>query len=229
MTEHFPSETIGVPHELRITVRALRAQNEGSEVAVRVLLEDGEHQEERRLVLAVEQYCSLKLKCGVIDEETFDRIEACATLCRAIRCGEGLLSYGSNSEQMLVQKLMRKGFGREVAREAAAHLRRIGLINEEKDMRRETEKCLKKLWGAKRIREHIWSRGFGKDAMVELNELLQTVDFSENCATLIRKHYGQLPADSEEKRRMLAFLGRYGYTISEIREAMRLLEADLYG
>ena len=210
--------------ELKITVRALRAQNQGSEVAVRVLLEDGERQEERRLVLTVEQYCDLKLKCGEIDEDTFDRIEACALLCRAIRCGEGLLSYGSNSEQMLSQKLMQRGFGREVAKQAAAHLREVGLINEEKDMQREAEKCLKKLWGAKRIRDHMWSRGFGKDAMVELTQLLQDVDFSQNCATLICKHYGQVPADGEEKRRMIAFLGRYGYSIFEIRAAMSLVQ-----
>jgi SOS response regulatory protein OraA/RecX len=207
-----------------ITIRSLHAQNEGSEIAVRVLLEQGEHREERRLLITTEQYYELKLCRGVISEEMFDRLEEASLLCSAIRSGEHLLSYGANSVQMLSQKLMRRGFSRDVALSAAQKLQQMGLIDEQNDLRREMEKCLRKLWGAKRIGAHLWSRGFASDAMNELPALLEEVDFVSNCVTLIGKHYVGIPTDPDERRRMIASLSRYGYSIGEIRSAIARVE-----
>ena len=203
-----------------ITIRSLHAQNDGAEVALRILLENGERREDRRLVLTTEQYCELKPVRGVISEERFDVLESAAQLCAAIRAGEHLLSYGANSVQTLTQKLIHRGYLHETAERAAQRLCEMGLIDEQGDLRRELEKCLRKLWGAKRIRAHMWSRGFGTDAMAELPALLEEVDFVANCAALIRKHYGTIPDDADERRRMIASLGRYGYSLSEIREAI---------
>lgn len=211
---------------LTITVKSLRAQHEGAEIMVSVLLENGEHREQRNLILSTEQYYELRPTRGVIDEELFERLEAASDLCRAIRCGENLLSYGSNSTQMLAQKIARHGFRRDVALAAAQKLSERGLIDEQGDMRREVEKCLRKLWGAKRIGAHLWSRGFDSEVMATLPEILQDVDFSANCAALIRKHYGALPSEPSEERRMVASLGRYGYTIGEIRGAMRIVAEE---
>ena len=211
---------------LTVTVRSLHAQNDGAEVALRILLESGEHREEKRLLLTMEQYCDIRPQKGVISEEMYDRLEAASVLCQAIRSGENLLSYGANSAQMLTQKLMRRGFGRDVSIKAAKKLQDMGLINEQSDLRRELEKCLRKLWGAKRIQAHMWSKGFAAEAMAELPELLSEVEFSQNCAALICKHYGTLPTDPNEKKRVFASLGRYGYSISEIREAFALIEME---
>jgi len=210
---------------LTITVRSLRAQSEGAEMLLQILLEDGEHREHKTLILTTEQYCELKPQRGVISEEAYERLEEAAQLCRALRSGENLLSYGSNSVQMLSRKLMQRGYSREVATLAAEHLELRGLINEERDMQREVEKCLRKLWGAKRISSHLWSRGFAADAMQGLSELLEEIDFEQNCATLIQKHYGGVPDDADDRRRMVAGLSRYGYSISEIRGAMKSLQA----
>jgi SOS response regulatory protein OraA/RecX len=120
---------------------------------------------------------------------------------------------------------MQRGYSREVATLAAEHLAQRGLINEERDVQREVEKCLRKLWGAKRISTHLWSRGFNADAMQGLSELLGEIDFERNCATLIQKHYGGVPDDADDRRRMVAGLSRYGYSISEIRGAMKSLQA----
>ena len=148
-------------------------------------------------------------------------MEEASTICRAIRCGENLLSYGANSVQMLAQKITRHGFRREVALVAAQKLQEMGLIDEDRDLQREIEKCLRKLWGAKRISAHLWSRGFGSDTMSSLPTLLEDVDFTKNCALLIQKHYCEIPKDPAAQRRMVASLARYGYSLSEIREAMR--------
>lgn len=211
---------------LTITIRSLRAQNGGSEVLVGIVLESGEHREQKNLLLTVEQYREWKLSKGEITEATYEELEEASNLCRAIRSGESLLSYGSNSVQMLVRKLTRRGYSREISERAASRLTEMGLINEGADLRREVEKCLRKLWGAKRISAHLWSRGFGTEAMALLPSLLAEADFSANCAALIRKHYGGLPTDPDEERRMLASLSRYGYTLSEIKEAKKRLKSE---
>lgn len=210
--------------DLTVTVRSLQARNDGAEIAVCVLLENGEQKEERRLLITAEQYCELRPVRGEITEEAFERLEAASVLCGAIRSGENLLSYGANSAQMLAQKLMRKGFSRDVATEAAQKLQQMGLIDEQSDLRRELERSVAKLWGAKRIRAHLWSRGFGTDAMAELPALLEEIDFAANCAALIRKHYTGVPTDADERRRMIASLSRYGYSITEIRDAFVMVE-----
>lgn len=203
-----------------ISIRSLHAQNDGAEVALRIVIENGERREERRLVLTTEQYCELKPTRGEIGEEYYDALESAAQLCSAIRAGEHLLSYGANSVRALTQKLVHRGYLRETAALAAGRLADMGLIDEAGDLRRELEKCRRKLWGAKRISAHLWSRGFGADAMAELPTLLEEVDFVANCAALIRKHYGTLPTQPDDRRRMMASLGRYGYSLSEIREAI---------
>ena len=213
----------GTTNPLTITVRALRAQHEGAEMLVQLLLENGEHQEQKSLVITTEQYCEFNLTRGPISEELYEQIEEAAELCRALRSGESLLSYGANSVQALTRKLVGKGYNREVAAQAAERLAGYGLIDEERDMQREVEKCLRKLWGGKRISAHLWSKGYAAETMQGLPTLLEDVDFSQNCAALIKKHYGEVPTDADENRRMIASLSRYGYSIGEIRDAIRLL------
>ena len=209
---------------LTITIRALRAQHEGAEMLVLLLLENGEHQEQKSLVITTEQYCELNLVRGPITEETYEKIEEAAELTRALRSGENLLSYGANSVQALTRKLVGKGYGRDVAAAAAERLAEYGLIDEERDMQREVEKCLRKLWGSKRISAHLWSKGYAAETMKGLSALLEDIDFPQNCAMLIKKHYGEVPVDADEHRRMIASLSRYGYSIGEIRQAIRHLQ-----
>lgn len=221
--EAIDSNYRGAP--MTITVRSLRAQSEGAEMLLQIQLESGGHQEQKSLILTTEQYCELKPQRGQISEEEYERLEEASQLCRALRSGENLLSYGSNSVQMLSRKLMQRGYSREVATLAAEHLAQKGLIDEVRDLQREVEKCLRKLWGAKRISTHLWSRGFAADAMQELPRLLREVDFEQTCAALIQKHYGGVPDDADDRQRMIAGLSRYGYSISEIRGAMKALQA----
>lgn len=205
-----------------IRIRSLRVQHEGAEVSVGIVITCGEHREQKNLPITTEQYCELKLSVGEISEELYDRLEEASVLCSALRSGEHLLSYGANSAQMLTRKLMQRGFSKEVASLAVERLCTVGLINERQDLRREVEKCLRKLWGAKRISAHLWSRGFDQEVIRELPALLEEVDFPANCATYIRKHYGEVPDAPNEKKKMVAALCRYGYTLQEIRLACAL-------
>ena len=226
VTHNFSEAMMGQT-PLTITVRSLRSQHEGAEILVGILLESGGHKEQKSLPLTAEQYYEIKPTKGIISEEQYERLEEASQLCQALRCGEHLLSYGSNSAQTLARKLTQRGYSREVAQNAALRLCDMGLIDEKKDVRREVEKCLKKLWGAKRISAHLWSKGFAQESLEELSGILNEADFTANCAALIRKHYGQIPEDPDALRRMTASLARYGYSMSEIKGAILLLREEV--
>lgn len=212
----------GASGEVRYAVCGLRAQNDGAEIMVRLSAECEGKRETKTVVLTTEQYLELHPARGEISEEAYAQLCAAAELCAAIRAGESLLSFAANSVQMLAKKLMGKGYSRSTALAAAQILASRGMIDEERDLRREVERAQKKLWGPKRISAHLWSRGFGKEAMEKLPEILDGVDFVAVCRELIAKHYVRLPEDEGERRRMIAFLSRYGYSIGDIRRALAL-------
>lgn len=205
---------------MRMTVHAVRAQNGGAEVAVGVTVECGEHRERKSFLLSAEQYARLRPEKGTLTEEQYDRLEEASTEYAAVRCGEHLLSYGANSVQMLTRKLVRHGFAKETARAAAQLLSEKGLLDESADVRREVERCVRKLWGRKRIAAHLWNRGYSAERLAELDALYEEIDFCAQCERLIVKHFGAVPADCEAQRRMVGFLSRYGYSLGEIRQAI---------
>lgn len=214
------------PGECKLFIRSIRALGSGERIEVTVSLECGSNREDRRFPLTASQYYELKLTKGEISEELFDAIERASRLSQAIRCGENLLSYGANSALTLTRKVMRHGYTREEAAEAVSHLVSAGLINEWEDLSREVDTCLRKHWGAERIHAHLWSRGYDRETMSRLPELLDEVDFPDHCAALLRKQYGGLPTDREERNRVTAALYRYGYRLDEIKEAFKRLQQE---
>ena len=212
------------PGSCRISIRSIRALGNGERMEVVVSMEQGENREDRRLPLTAGQYYELNLKKGEISEETFDAIERASRLTGAIRQGENLLSYGANSALALTRKIMRHGYTQSEASDAVAYLASLGLIDEWGDLSREVEKCLRKHWGAERIRAHLWSRGYDRDTMERLPELLDGIDFPSHAAALLQKQYGGLPQSREERNRVTAALYRYGYRLDEIKEAFKRLQ-----
>ena len=222
MTE--PHDSTGESAEpLILNLVGLRAQKNGSEIEATVILSAGNKREARILDIRTQDFNEMKLKKGTITVETMERLEQAAELWSALQCGERLLAYGSNTRQLLARKIARRGYSRRISELAAAELDRMGLVNEEAYMRREVERGLDRLWGEKRIRNELYTRGFGRDTMELLPEMLAEADLAENCARLIEKLFDDLPADRAEERRMIAVLLRYGYRMDEIRAAVRRL------
>lgn len=212
--------------ELVITVLEACARNAGEEVVLSVQLSAGVHTELRTLVLDVASYATRKPKKGRISEMELEQLENDARIYEAVKCGERLLAYGSNTKLQLVRKLVQRGFTRVEAEAGVARLLALGLIDEAADLRREVERCLCKNWGEGRIRQQLFARGFDRAAMEQLSDLLAEVDFVPPCKRFIQKRYGGLPSDRDAERRMLAGLYRYGYRMEDIRQAMRELHAE---
>ena len=121
-------------------------------------------------------------------------------------------------------KLRSKGFSPDTAAEAAAYLVALGYINERKDAEREAERCVAKLWGRRRIAAALYEKGYSEGAVRGAMELLDRVDFDEQCSALIRKKFGGVPDEPRERQKLFAALVRYGYSPSEIKNAFRAFE-----
>lgn len=218
-------ETVAKPlsEEFAARIESIRAQREGAEMVLTLQISENGKAESCKLVIPTEVYCEKKIRRGEISAQTFCELQILSRRFDAIRCGENLLAFGPNTEQTLIRKIMRHGFTRDEAEQAAEILQKRGLIREDQDLRREVEKCLRKLWGKRRILFHLRSKGFADETLAALPELLKSVDFSEQCAQLIEKHYGELPTDRDERDRMFASLCRYGYSLDEIKDALQIL------
>ena len=214
---------VSSPDTLPVRIESIRAQRDGAEMALNLTISENGKTESCKLVIPTEVYCEKNLRKGLISAEVFEELQVLSRRFEAIRCGENLLAFGPNTVQTLIRKIMRHGFTRSESEEAAEILLERGLIREDQDLRREVEKCLQKLWGRRRIQFHLRSKGFADETLADLPELLEDVDFPKQCARLIRKQYGEVPTDRGERDRMLASLSRYGYSLDEMRDALRIL------
>ena len=211
---------------MKIEVVSVSALSEGAEMMISVLIGDGEgRSQKRKFLVFTEQYLELGIRKGsVIDEEAFDRLEEISKTCKAIRKGSDLLSYSASSKIRLVGRLRSKGIDKESAENAAEHLEKIGLINEESDVERQVASCLKKLWGRNRIYRELCAKGYDREIVGSEVSLLNDEIMTQNCAALIKKKHKIIPDDPDERKKVVAALVRYGYTFSQIKTAFRLIE-----
>ncbi len=163
---------------------------------------------------------------GECDEDTARSLRDCAGVTEAYRRGERLLAYSANSERVLITKLRSKGVSAEHAREATRMLAERGFIDDRENVLAEAEKCVKKLWGPRRIMAELSAKGYRGEVLNEARAYLEDVDFSESLAVLIEKKYRRilLAGDEKDMEKTVAALVRYGYTPRESLSAVRRLK-----
>lgn len=208
---------------MRIEIISVSAVADGAEMVLRIRMsdEDGKHSSDKRLLIFTDKYLELGLRRGsVIDEATFDELERVSERCRAIKKGGDLLSYSSVSKAQLALKLRQRGFDAENAAEAAKYLETVSLIDEKSNVKSIVAGSMKKLWGRKRIYSELMKRGYDRSTVSEELGLIDVEEFIENCKRLILKKVRDIPSDPVERRKLVGFLARYGYSISEIKAAM---------
>lgn len=176
-----------------------------------------------RIRLLAEQYMALRPAVGVVDAAFLERLISAGRLCDAIRKGMELLGYGNMSCRRMSDKLVVRGFDREVAREATVYLSDHGYLSEENTALRFAEQGVRKQWGPRRIREDLFARGFSSETISVTMESLDEVDFSEICARVMTKKYGGVPQDPAARRKMIAALMRLGFSMEHIKGATEYL------
>ena len=114
------------------------------------------------------------------------------------------------------------------AEEAAEELVAMGLIVPDSDASALARRCVAKLWGRNRIAAELYEKGYSSNAVDAAMAYLEDsqIDFVGNCRALIGKRYDTLPSDITERKRLYAALCRYGYSSSEIKQAMESMRPD---
>lgn len=210
---------------MKIEIISISAHSEGAEMLLTLRISDSSGNSERRkLLLFTEKYLELGLHRGSeIDEETFERLEELSKTWRAIRKGSDLLAYSASSRARLAQRLRSKGFDKQSAESASLRLAEMGLINEELDVERAVQSCLKKLWGKKRIYRELCAKGYEREIISHELENVDEDKLVENCVALLKKKHKTFPDDPEVQKKIIASLVRYGYSFSEIKKALAII------
>ncbi len=201
-------------------ILSVSPEGEGETLAVTLMREDGE---KLRIHILVEQYADLGLRRGKLPPEQTDALLEAGRLCDAIRRGLSLLQYGDQSPRRLADKLTARGIPRETAAAAVEYLSAKGYIREDDTARLRAEQSVRKLWGPRRIREDLRAHGFSAEATEEALEGLSEVDWAENCAAAIRKKYREVPADRQQRQKLMAAILRLGYDSETVKDALRMI------
>ena len=210
------------PNEYKVT------SIESIEFGYKICLELSEN-DRYEFILSPEQYKEYGTKAGeTISEEVMQAMRTDMQFYSAVRRAYDILSYGENTKNQLIYKLVKRGFKRPLAIQVAEYMKEKGYIDErEQLLSYSNQLATKKYYGRERILSEVVKHGFERDYVESiLMESLKEVDFVENCAYLIRRKYGQIPKDLNEFKKMIASLVRYGYSISEVKLAVRRVSKE---
>ena len=193
------------------------------EVSVSFEIRQGEAVQKESFIIGVSELADLKISVGECSRETFDAVALAADRYTALKAGLSVLSYGAYSRKELCRKLIQRGIPRQIASDTADTLSELGYIDEDADAFREAQRSVSKLWGKKRIYAHLLQKGYSDEAARRAIYALEDegVDFSELCADRLRQMGRDIPRDPREKQRLTASLMRYGFSMTEIKAAMK--------
>lgn len=147
----------------------------------------------------------------VISDELSEKDELEGVLSSAYR----ILQSGANSRRMLREKLIKKGYGREIASKAVAICEKQGMLFEKRLLLAHTEYLArKKHYGKSRIRLVLLQK-FDRESVEEyFDEAIGEIDFAAYAKEEAEKgaHRG--------KRYLVSRLHTLGYSSSEIYKAL---------
>lgn len=177
------------------------------------------------MLVSEEQYARFDIKEGdKIDDKHFLKIREEMIFDNARRQAFTILSYGENNKKTLVQKLIQKGFNREVSENIALYMEHRAYIDEKKQIGLLCDTYLHKKFGKLKIKNELIAKGYMREDVDEyVAKNLNNVNFAENCAYIIENKYFPLPKEPQELANMMGALMRYGYNINDIKEAVRIV------
>lgn len=155
-----------------------------------------------------------------------DRLEALKTAAgqmsakmRAVR----IVSASSVSKRDLEQRLIRKGEDPDQARAAVDWMADLDLLDDRETARQVVASCVRKGYGLQRAKQALYEKKIPKHLWEEALE--EYPDQTEKIVEFLRQRLGREWAEKDLKRAIDAALRR-GHSYSEIRGALKLLEAD---
>lgn len=164
------------------------------------------------------------LQMGAIDEDALYELDRAADVTAAYMSACASFAYTQGSLKSLYRKLIQKGFSKESSSMAIDIVESRGFVDEDEIAARRAEIMLSKLWGRSRILKKLREEGFSDVVIRGAFESIENTDFAENCAKVIEKKYSQVPMERRERDKMYASLARMGYSSSEIKKALSIIE-----
>lgn len=183
----------------------------------RIRIGVGEGDDAKRYTLTPRTLSALGLVRGMeVDEQMLSLIEAEDASYRALSKALSLLSYGDNTAHGLFMKLLRAGFSREVAEEAVAECKRLGYIDERRQLRSLIlNDANRTLYGPAYILRRLGSKGYKTADIREItDELVREgeIDFTKNFKLLCEKR------GATDPNVRYALLYKYGYRSGDFYE-----------
>ncbi len=178
------------------------------------------------MLVSNEQYERFDIEEGeMIDDKRFLAIREEMLFDNARRAAFSILSCGENNKKTLIMKLQNKGFSYELCKNMAIYMEHRGYIDEKKQIGLLCDGYLKKKYGKLKIINELVTKGYQRDDVTEyVQNELKSVDFAQNCAYIIENKFLPLPAvSSEDFKKMMGALMRYGYSFAEIKAALTIV------
>jgi regulatory protein len=177
-------------------------------------------------VILEELFDGSALDMGAIGEDELYELDRAADVTAAYMSACASFAYTQGSLKSLYRNLIQKGFSKESSSMAIDIVESRGFVDEDEIAARRAEIMLSKLWGKNRILQKLREEGFSDVVIKGALESIENADFAENCAKVIEKRYSQIPTERREREKMYASLVRMGFSSSEIKKAMSLIENE---
>ena len=178
------------------------------------------------MLVSEEQYERFDIDEGeMIDDKRFLAIREEMLFDNARRAAFSILSCGENNKKSLIMKLQAKGFSYELCKNMAVYMEHRGYIDEKKQIGLLCEGYIKKKYGKIKIINELVTKGYLREDVTEyVQSELKKVNFEENCAYIIENKFMPLPSvQSEDFKKMMGALMRYGYSFAEIKGGLTLV------
>ena len=191
-------------------------------ISVSILIGTADNYETTEYLISREFWQWGRLQNGSdITEEEFLGMDRSAALSRAIARMKGILSYSGVSRRMLIQKLKGYDFSEEICTTAANYAVEHGMVREDVQVEHAVDTYLRrKYWGRRRIAAELSAKGYPREVIESALADIPEEDFMHALHVILERKYGEIPADPQEKQKMILSLLRMGYSGNEIKDAL---------
>ena len=191
-------------------------------ISVSILIGTADNYETTEYLISREFWQWGRLQNGSdITEEDFLGMDRSAALSRAIARMKGILSYSGVSRRMLIQKLKGYDFSEEICTTAADYAVEHGMVREDVQVEHAIDTYLRrKYWGRRRIAAELSAKGYPREVIESALADIPEEDFMHALHVILERKYGEIPADPQEKQKMILSLLRMGYSGNEIKDAL---------
>lgn len=191
-------------------------------ISVSILVGTADNYETTEYLISREFWQWGRLQNGSdITEEEFLGMDRSAALSRAIARMKGILSYSGVSRRMLIQKLKGYDFSEEICTTAANYAVEHGMVREDVQVEHAVDTYLRrKYWGRRRIAAELSAKGYPREVIESALADIPEEDFMHALHVILERKYGEIPADPQEKQKMILSLLRMGYSGNEIKDAL---------